>query len=346
MKRRAFLHALGGLGAATLLPSCGTLPSASGGGGWIDTHHHFFSPEYQKAWLDWDAARKIPSFESQRAWTVARDLEELDRNNVRAAVLSVSSTPGLWIDGTTATANRLARSQNEFGARMVRDHPGRYALFATLPMLDIESTMRELEYALDTLKADGIGLQTSYGDKWPGDPSYRPVFQELNRRKSVVYFHPLAPNCCGNLGYGTFPAVLEFPHDTTRAVASLLLSGSFAQYRDIKWLFSHAGGTVPMLSGRMDYFARFRKDLDRFAPQGVAAELQRLHYDTANAAYPSPMAALLKLVPATQVMYGSDFPYVPTGAQQQQLAQLGLDTAQLDGIRSANALRLLPRLKA
>src|SRR5262245_33449162 len=112
MRRRAFLHALGGLGGATLLPSCGTLSNPSGGAGWIDTHHHFFSPEYQKAWLDWDAARKIPSFESQRTWTVARDLEELDKNNVRAAVLSVSSTPGLWIDGTTATANRLARSQN------------------------------------------------------------------------------------------------------------------------------------------------------------------------------------------------------------------------------------------
>jgi predicted TIM-barrel fold metal-dependent hydrolase len=243
-----------------------------------------------------------------------------------------------------ATANRLARSQNEFGAQMVRDRPGRYALFATLPMLEIDSTLKELEYALDTLKADGIGLQTSYGDKWPGDAFYRPVFQELNRRKSVVYFHPLAANCCGNLSYGTFPAVVEYPHDTTRAVLSLLFSGSFTQYRDIKWLFSHGGGTVPMLSGRVDYFARFRKDLDRFAPQGVLAELQRLHYDTANAAYPSPMAALLKMVPTSQVVYGSDFPYVPSASQQQQLAQLGLDMGQIDAIRSANAVRLIPRL--
>lgn len=344
MKRRNFIQALGGLGAAAALPSCATLSPVSHGS-WIDTHHHFFAPEYQKAWLDWEAVRKIPSFETQRAWSTSRDLEELDKNNVRAAVLSTSSTPGVWIDGTVATANRLARVQNEFGAQMVRDRPGRYALFATLPMLEIDSTMRELEYALDTLKADGIGLQTSYGDKWPGDAFYRPVFQELNRRKSVVYFHPLAANCCGNLPYGTFPAVIEYPHDTTRAVLSLLLSGSFAQYRDIKWLWSHAGGTVPMLSGRVDYFARFRKDLDRLAPQGVAAEFARLHYDTANAAYASPMAALLKLVPSTQVVYGSDFPYVPTGPQQQQLAGLGLSAAELDGIRSENAIRLIPRLK-
>src|SRR5919108_6684350 len=99
MKRRDFLQGLGGLGAATLLPSCTALTPGPASG-WIDTHHHFFSPEYQKAWLDWEAARKIPSFESQRAWTPARDLEELDKANVRTAVLSVSSTPGLWIDGT------------------------------------------------------------------------------------------------------------------------------------------------------------------------------------------------------------------------------------------------------
>jgi 6-methylsalicylate decarboxylase len=346
MKRRRFIHALGGLGATALLPSCATPGAARQG--WIDTHHHFFSPEYQKAWLDWEAVRKIPSFETQRAWNTSRDLEELDKHNVRAAVLSVSSTPGLWIDGTVATANRLARSQNEFGARMVRDNPGRYALFATLPMLDADSTstLRELEYALDTLKADGIGLQTSYGDKWPGDASYRPVFQELNRRKSIVYFHPLAPNCCGNLGYGTFPAVVEFPHDTTRAVLSLLLSGSFAQYRDIKWLFSHAGGTVPMLAGRMEYFFKFRKDLAQFAPDGVEGEFRRLHYDTANATHESSMASLLKLVPGSQVTFGSDYPYVPMAEQAASLRELGLSDAEVRAIESGNAVRLIPRLAA
>jgi predicted TIM-barrel fold metal-dependent hydrolase len=260
-------------------------------------------------------------------------------------VLSVASTPGVWFDGTAATANRLARAQNDFGAQMVRDRPGRYALFATLPMLDIDSTMRELEYALDTLKADGIGLQTSYGDKWPGDAFYRPVFEELNRRKAVVYFHPLSADCCDNLNYGIPAFIGEYPQDTTRAIVSLLVSGSLARYRDIQWLFSHGGGTLPMIAGRIDYFVGQRKDVERFAPQGILVELQRLYYDTANATFSSPMAALLKLVPSSQVVYGSDFPYVSTAPQQQQLAQIGLDMGQIDAIRSANAMRLIPRLK-
>src|SRR5436305_14235147 len=117
-------------------------------------------------------------------------------------------------------------------------------------MIYIDATLKENKYAFDTLHADGVNLQTNYGDKWLGNALYKPVFEELNRRKAVVYVHPLVAACCGNLSVGTFPAVIEVPHDTTRTVTSLLLSGAFARYRDIRWLFSHAGGTVPMVPGR------------------------------------------------------------------------------------------------
>ena len=84
---------------------------------------------------------------------------------------------------------------------MVRDRPGRFGLLASLPMLDIDATLKEIEHAFDFLKADGVGLQTNYGDRWPGDPLYRPVFEELNRRRALVYFHPLVPTCCANIIY-------------------------------------------------------------------------------------------------------------------------------------------------
>ena len=125
-----------------------------------------------------------------------------------------------------------------------------------------------VEYAFDTLKADGVGLQSNYGDKWLGNMAYKPIWDELNRRKVVVYVHPLVAACCGNLSVGTFPALIEVPHDTTRTITSLLLSGSFARYRDIRWLFSHAGGTIPMLAGRIDSFYGARPNLKEFAPEG------------------------------------------------------------------------------
>jgi len=122
------------------------------------------------------------------------------------------------------------------------------------------------------------------------------VLEELNRRKAVVYVHPLVASCCSALSVGTFPAVIEVPHDTTRTVTSLLLSGSFARFRDIKWLFSHAGGTIPMMAGRINSFYGARPNLKEFAPEGIEGELRRLHYDTANATFAPSMAALMKLV--------------------------------------------------
>jgi predicted TIM-barrel fold metal-dependent hydrolase len=344
--RRQFLGALGALGAASLAGCASGGPERRASSSLVDTHHHFYAPEYQKAWLDWEAKRNIPHFQQQVGWSRAKALEDLDKSGVRTAILSLASTPGVWFDAPLPEVTRMARLCNDYGADMVRSHPGRFGLFATLPMVDVDSSLKEIQHAFDTLKADGVGLQTNYGDKWPGDPAYRPIFEELNRRKAVVYFHPLVASCCGRLSVGTFPAVIEVPHDTTRAVVSLLLNGSLARYRDIKWLFSHAGGTVPMLAGRMDYFFKFRRDAAEIAPQGYEAEFKRLHYDTANATHPSSMAALLNLIPSSQVVFGSDYPYVPISTQAAALRSQGLPADVVAAIESGNAKRLLPRVAA
>ena len=347
--RRGFLQSLGALaalGAGSALPACSTPGAGAAGPAWIDTHHHFYPPEYQKAWLDWEDKRGIPHFTQQVGWSVQGALADMDAAGVRTAILSIASTPGVWFDWAVPEVARIVRSCNDYAAGMVRDHPGRFGLFATLPMIDVDSTLKEIAYVFDVLKVDGVGLQTNYGDKWAGDASYKPIFDELNRRKAVVYFHPLAAACCGRLSVGTFPAVIEVPHDTTRAVVSLLLSGTFARNRDTRFLFSHGGGTIPMLAGRINFFHGQAKNVDQFAPDGIEAELRRLFYDTANATHPASMAALLKLVPASQVVYGSDYPYVTMNAQIAALRSLGVGDADLAAIERGNVGRLLPRLRA
>jgi predicted TIM-barrel fold metal-dependent hydrolase len=341
--RRQFLAATAALGAATMFTAESRWVSAQSSK-LIDTHHHFYPPVYQKAWSDWEDQRKIPHLGIQLAWSRDQDIEAMDKNGVTTSILSLASTPGTWFDAGAQAAHDMARLCCDFAAEMVRERPGRYGLFAPLSMLDIDATLKEIEYVFDTLKADGVNLQTNYGDKWLGDPTYKPVFEELNRRKAVVYVHPLVASCCARLGVGTFPAVIEVPHDTTRAVVSLLLNGTFARQRDIKWLFSHAGGTIPMLAGRIESFfdrGGGRKDI---APEGVEAELRRLYYDTANATHPASMAALTKLAPISQITYGTDYPYYPLN-QVEKLRQL-LEPADLAAISNGNAMRLLPRLSA
>ena len=342
MARRQFLAGAGALGAAALLPDFVLGQGATKRV--IDTHFHYFPPTYLEAQTEFERKRNIAPNAAVAGWTRSKAVEELDKSGVRTVVLSLASTPGTWFDLDPQAASRMARVCQDFAAELARDYPGRFGIFAPLSMLNTDLTLKEIEYAFDTLKADGVNLQSNYGDKWLGHADFKPIYEELNRRKAVVYVHPLVASCCGQLSVGTFPAVIEVPHDTTRTVTSLLLSGGFARWRDIQWLFSHAGGTVPMLAGRMDAFFRFRKDIGDIAPQGVEAEFRRLNYDTANATHPASMAALLKVVPDSQVVFGSDYPYFQPAPQAQALESLGLSASQVSAIEHGNATRLLPRL--
>jgi len=343
--RRRFLTGAAALGATALWAGTDTTAEASISK-LIDTHQHFYPPAYQKAWTAWADQRGLPRLGVELSWRKDQAFEAMDKSGISTGMLSLPSTPGVWFDGGAKMAQDMARICNDFAAEMIRDHPSRYGLFAPLSMLEIDATLREIEYVFDVLKADGINLQTNYGDKWLGDPTYRPILEELNRRKAVVFVHPLVASCCGNLSVGVPPAVIEVPHDTTRTVVSLLLSGAFVRFRSIKWLFSHGGGTIPMLAGRIAaFYDQQARGPNGFAPDGVEAELRRLYYDTANATHPAAMAALLKLVAVSQVTYGSDYPYFGLD-QINSLRQLGLSPEDLAAIAGGNSGRLMPRLGA
>ncbi len=193
------------------------------------------------------------------------------------------------------------------------------------------------------LKADGIHLITSYDDKWLGHPDYQPVFEELNRRKSVVFVHPTISSCCRTLLPDVSPYMFEIPQETARAVTNLLFTGTFARFRDIRFIFTHAGGNVPMLLGRMHQYAT--KNIAEKAPNGIEYELKRLYYDIAGTAYRPAIAALTSLVPTTQVLFGSDNPFVPLADTAEGMMGLGFSENDLRKIGRDNALALLPSLK-
>ena len=153
-----------------------------------------------------------------------------------------------------------ARRCNEYGAELAARFPGRFGRFAAVPLPDPDGSLREIEYALDVLKADGIGLLTSYGNRWLGDPAFETSLRELDRRHAVVFVHPTTPTCCQNLLPEVSPIIAEVPQDTTRAITNLLFTGAFTRFRNIKFIFTHAGGTVPMVACRMH----------QYAPAGVA----------------------------------------------------------------------------
>jgi predicted TIM-barrel fold metal-dependent hydrolase len=355
--RRNFLKGLAALGASALLP-CGKLlaqtPPANPHA--IDCHHHFASPAYLKA-LSAKQGHRVRGYSSILTWvgppdgsrdySPGKDVGDMSKQGVSFSFVSCT-TPGIWF-GDPEETRFLARDMNEFGAKMVSDYKGRFGLFALLPLPDSEDSLREIEYAFDTLHADGVGLLSSYGDHWLGDPIFRRVFEELNRRKAVVYVHPTDPPCCQDLGVGT-----EWNTDTARTIFSLLATGAATRYADTRFIFSHGGGTMPSLVGRFgiggvdniaDILARPAE------PNSRLYHLRRFYYDTAGSTNPVQMQGLKMVVGASRIVFGTDRLPDARGYSDGPakhllgLQKCGFTAQELQDIHRGNAERLFPRLK-
>lgn len=341
--RRAFLTTgLAALGAGALLRDLSARPQtgvAGPGQSRIDIHHHVFPPRYVAELV----SRNLAGADAT-GWSVSKTLEDMEKAGVGTSILSVTTPAVSFADATSA--KRLARESNEWVAGLVRDHPGRFGSFAMLPLQDIDGSLREIEYALDVLKADGIGLLTSYGDKWLGHPMFAPIMDELNRRRAVLYTHPTLANCCRNLLPDVPPSVIEYGTDTTRTITDIVFSGTAARCQDLRFIFSHAGGTLPYLTERLLRMPLANRNLAARVPRGVLFELKRFFYDTAWTANPMALASLTRLVSISQVLFGSDYPYRTGEDDVKGLVDYGFSDADLRAIGRDNALQLLPRLRA
>jgi 6-methylsalicylate decarboxylase len=341
--RRRFLA---GLAAASIAPASRAFAQAPAEKApkRIDVHHHFLPPAYMKEEHERiNFGHSVPASQMV-AWSPSQSLEVMDQNGIATAIVSIT-TPGVWF-GDVAAGRRLSRMWNDYAAEQIRNYPGRYGLFAVAPLPDIDGSLKEIEYALDTLKADGIGFLTTYDGKYPGDAAFAPLFEELNRRKAVVYFHPTAAACCGSVIPTLQPQAIEYPFDSTRAITSLLINGTVAKNPDIRWIFSHGGGATPMLAGRMAETLGRRANAREVMPNGVMGELRKLYYDMASAASPASLAALRSMALPNHILFGSDYPFVKAALMIEELHHAPMSDAEREAIERGNAMALLPRLKS
>lgn len=340
LERRAFLTSVLAALAATMVPRAAGLQPPGVARRRIDVHHHFAPP----AWIAEVKGRPLLQ-PANTAWTPAKSIDDMDKGDTAAALVSITN-PGLWF-GDAAATRRVARACNDYGAKLVQDYPTRFGLLAAMPLPDVDATLAEIAYAYDTLHADGVALFTSYGDTWLGNAAFRPVMEELNRRKAVVHVHPTAANCCRNLAYapGVAPGTIEYGTDTTRAIIGVTFSGDAARFPDIRFIWSHAGGSAPFLAGRID--GGSRNAADRL-PNGFIGEAKKFYYDLAGAANRGAVASLKELVTSAQILFGTDFPPGGSSAEvARAIADLKMfSEADVRAIERDNAVRLFPRLRA
>ena len=185
--RRGFLTALGAAGTLGALATagCATGPTVSRPHR-IDVHHHISPPA-------WVAALKKSQMDSPPVnnWTPQRSLDDMNKAGVATAMTSPTLPAVGFLPPAEAAA--VARASNEYAKKLTQDHPGRFGVFALLPMPHVDETLTEIAYAFDVLKVDGVAFMTSYGDKFLGDPAFAPVMDELHRRKATAYTHPNEP---------------------------------------------------------------------------------------------------------------------------------------------------------
>jgi 6-methylsalicylate decarboxylase len=314
----------------------------------IDTHQHPI-PEFYKRALETLGIHG--SGENPWAdWSVSSQLELMDKSGIAAAINSIAS-PGVYF-GDCQFAAQLARECNEDSARMVSDHADRFGAFAILPLPDVEAAVREAQYALDTLKLEGICLLTHVGDRHLGQPEEDELYAELDRRNAVVFLHPQRNQAKNMPAYNYPSGMTELVLDTTRAIHNLLWNGTFGKYPNIRWIMPHGGGTVPFLVYRMSAMNNRPIVAENLPGGSVASALNLLYYDVAECAAPGPLKCLMEIADPSRVLFGSDFPFsrhrTPKDDVRSHISEFekfgDWDPATRRAIESGNALKLFPRL--
>ncbi|WGY72094.1 amidohydrolase [Burkholderia cepacia] len=302
----------------------------------IDTHHHIFPKVYVDA-VGMDMLASVMPGGKAPSWSAEAAISMMDANGIREGIASVSSGPLL------PNAANLLRQCNEAAAELRVRHPGRFGSFCSLPLPDVDASLREIEYSLDTLNADGFIVFTSYEGRYLGDPLFEPVLQELDRRGAVAFIHPNQPP------YETprvAPAsVLEFPFDTTRTAASLIISGAVHRYRKLRFILSHAGGTLPFLAPRLSLSISMMPGLVEQYGDPMTA-IRSFYFDTALSAGASALTALAQVTDPDHILFGTDFPFAPLPAIEHfgtVLDQINVPGVEMSAVYRNNAARLLGR---
>ena len=309
----------------------------------VDVHQHFL-PDF--FWRETNESANPVGGITPPPWSQATALAFMDDAGIDVAMLSIS-TPGVHV-GDDRRARALARRCNEFAAQLVQSRPDRFGSFAALPLPDVDGALEELRYALDVLKLDGALLFSNVQGIYLGDPRLEPVFTELERRAATVFVHPNpSPDPVAHR-LGLPDSLIDFTADTTRAIAEMLYSNRFACTPSVKYIFSHAGGTIPYLAGRFGIVDEMRVIPGADARRTAAETFRELYWDTALAFGDPVLRMLRSVVGLNRVVCGSDYPYFRRDLAVKCIAALKrteeLAASEREAVIGVNALTLFPRL--
>ena len=310
----------------------------------IDVHHHvlpeFYKDAQRAAGIMGSAYRGFPE------WSADRSLALMDHQGIATTILSFTS-PGVYF-GDLAQTRALARQCNDFLAETAARRPDRFGGFAFLPLPDIEASLAEIARIFDQLKLDGICLLTSVDERYIGHPDFEPIYAELDRRKAVVFIHPCYPPGSEARGYDIPRMMIDYPFETTKVATTLIMNGVMERHPNIRFILSHAGGTLPMLAHRIAIFDKMTPQRANY-PLGALAYIRRFWFDTALSGHPAPLDALRAFADPSRILFGTDYPYVSEDVANAETAGLdayaGFSAAERAMVARGNAEALFSRFR-
>jgi 6-methylsalicylate decarboxylase len=321
-------------------------------GGRIDLHHHFFPtlPGADPTAFA-DAALKATGWivpPGNMPWSPELAIAAMDQLGVEKAVFS-APTGGLQAD----EANRkMVRFMNDTAHSIVEQHPDRFAFFATIPVpLDPNAALDELAYAVDELGAVGLGIPSSYGvgdgAHYLGSDALDPLWEELNRRESVVFVHgDQTPN--SNRWPNKFLGlpVTEVPNETYKAAADLVTTGKKNALDKVKIILAHSGGSTPYLASRVAGLSSYLGS--SLNADEIIESFQTFYYETALSGFKTNLAALESFVAPDHIMFGTDFPAITVETAQWYTSNVDRyfesRPEMSNAVARENALAILPSL--
>ncbi len=310
----------------------------------VDVHHHalpeFYKDAQRAAGITGSAYRGFPE------WSEDKSLALMDHQGIATTILSFTS-PGVYF-GDLAQTRALTRRCNDFLADIAARRPDRFGGFAFLPLPDVEASLREIERVHDDLKLDGICLLTSVDERYIGHPDFEPVYAELDRRKAVVFIHPCYPPGAEARDYDIPRMMIDYPFETTKVATNLILRGVMERLPNIRFILSHAGGTLPMLAHRIAIFDKLTPQRANY-PLGALAYIRRFWFDTALSGHAAPLDALRAFADPARILFGTDYPYVPEDVANAETAGLdayaGFSDAERGMVARGNAAALFARAR-
>ncbi len=287
----------------------------------IDVFTHIIPSKFREAMLK-ASSRSAPGRDINPA---LHDLElrlrVIDKFDGLKQVLTIGMTDGMPDDIEDPQVRLdLARLANDELAELVAKYPDRFpAAVATLPMTDIDMSLKELERAIEDLKFRGAQILTPIKDKPLDSEEFIPFYARMAQYNLPIWIHPSRGDNYAD--YRTekkslyrIGSTFGWPYETTAAMARLVFSGILEKYPNIKFITHHAGGMLPFYATRMTQF----QDTDEMRRRGKSkqylsrqpVEYFKMYYaDTAlNGNAPALMLAHSFFGP-DHLLFGSDTPY-------------------------------------